>query len=186
MLELPGITYRGAPLDDVALLERLPADLAQLLARRNGVVALRGGLHVRGACVAPAWHSLRRALEGDTALHLRFPALLPADIPFAQDAYGNQFVLRDGEVRRLAVADAARGASGIVGALHSLGVDLTGFLDQVARDPIGYLDLEPLLRFTQAGGLLAPGELLASDPARAVPADELLISSAPPSPERRA
>jgi hypothetical protein len=53
--------YIGPPIDDPDILDRLPAAYRDFLARTNGYVAYGGGLHVRGACHAPGWHSLRAA-----------------------------------------------------------------------------------------------------------------------------
>ena len=82
-MEFPGLTYRGAALDDVDILDRLPMDLQQLLAQRNGFVAFRGGLHVRGACVEPRWHSLRpRREHHSTALEpARHPRQPRSNVP---------------------------------------------------------------------------------------------------------
>ena len=53
--------YVGPPIDDPEMLERLPSEYRSLLAQANGYVAFHGGLHVRGACLIPEWHSLRAA-----------------------------------------------------------------------------------------------------------------------------
>lgn len=58
------MTFTGPPLDDEDLLARLPAKLAGLLRQVNGFIQFHGGLHVRGACREPAWHSLRDAWDG--------------------------------------------------------------------------------------------------------------------------
>jgi hypothetical protein len=171
-MELPGLIYRGAPLDDVELLERVPVELAQLLAQRNGFTALAGALHVRGACRTPAWHSLREAWEGAEALHHHFPTVRPADLPFAEEAAGDQFLLREGTVHRLRAA---------TGTVEPTGLGLEAFLDAALSDPIETLGLDALGAFHAAGGRLAPGELLA--PAaegfwRAVPAAERLAALA--------
>jgi hypothetical protein len=167
-MELPGLTYRGAALDDVELLERLPLEAAQLLAQRNGFMALAGALHVRGACLAPAWHSLREAWDGPAALHRLFPAVRPGDVPLAEEATGDQFLLRDGRVHRLRARH---------GTVEPTGLDLERWLDAALRDPIETLGLDALGAFHAAGGRLAPGELLESEPDgswRAVPAGERL------------
>jgi len=143
--------YVGPPIDDLEMLERLPAPYRHLLERANGYVAYDGGLHVRGACLAPEWHSLRAAWDGDRALHRLFPAVAPGDIPFAEDALGDQYLLRAEVVHRLA---------GETGDVESLGVDLVGFDLAVRADPIGYLNLEPLEAFRAEGGALEPGQLL--------------------------
>ncbi len=100
-MDLGQLSYVGPSLDDVEILPRLPAAYVRFLASRNGFVAFGGGLHVRGAVLDPEWHSIRAALDGPSALHVLFGALTPADIPFAQDALGDQFVLRDGLVYHL-------------------------------------------------------------------------------------
>lgn len=156
-MELPGITYRGAALDDVGILEALPVPLQQLLALRNGFVAFRGGLHVRGACTEPGWHSLRAALEGPHAFRDAYASLRPGDVPFAQDAAGDQFILRDGHVWHL---DAE------LDELEPLELDLTGFLRAVHERPQELLAFTPLALYEETGARLRPGELLAPWPPR--------------------
>lgn len=152
-MHLPGLTYRGAPLDDLELLGRLPSELQQLLAIRNGFVAYRGAIYVRGACTEPAWHALRAAMEGPNAYHTRTINVDPADIPFAQDALGRQFLLRTGKVYRV---DPNRSA------LDELGLDLTQFLHMLYEHPQRLLPLDALLEFEATGATLRPGETLAT------------------------
>src|SRR5437763_1751021 len=64
MLLMRSPMYVGPPVDDPAILDRLPGEYRALLARANGYVAYHGGLHLRGACFAPEWHSLRAAWDG--------------------------------------------------------------------------------------------------------------------------
>ena len=154
-MDIGQLSYVGPSLDDVEILPRLPAAYVRSLASRNGFVAFGGGLHVRGAVLDPEWHSIRAALEGPSALHVLFDALTPADIPFAQDALGDQFVLRDGLVYRL------RAEAGNLQPLH---VDFASFLERCAVDPVDYLGLQPLLTFQSHGGKLAPGQLLSVYP----------------------
>ncbi len=147
--------YLGPPIDDPEILASLPSELTHLLRRTNGYVAYNGGLHVRGACRDPTWHSLRAAWLGPGALHLRFPVLSSLDVPFGEDALGNQFILRGGLVHRL---DAE------IGELESLAVDLADFDAAARRDPVEFLRLQPLERFRAEGGCLEPGELLSVYP----------------------
>ncbi len=147
--------YLGPPIDDFEILERLPATYRDLLSRANGYVAYHGGLHVRGACISPEWHSLRVAWEGPCALHARYPSVLATDIPFGEDALGDQFLLRDGIVFRL---------SAETGEIESLRVDLADFDAAVRSDPVEYLRLQPLERFRSEGGILHPGQLLSVMP----------------------
>lgn len=150
-LDLEGLTYEGRPADDLETLLRLAPVHRALLEQRNGFVAYSGGLHVRGAVREPEWHSLQSAWEGRVALHVLYPTVEPTDVPFAQDAFGDQFLLRGGQVCRLA---------GETGDLKSLAVDLAGFFEQASADPIEYLQLEPLERFRAEGGCLLPGQLI--------------------------
>jgi hypothetical protein len=154
-MKLTGLTYVGPSLVDVEILPRLSKAHTDFLADQNGFIAFDGGLHVRGACFDPFWHSIRLALEGPEAFHCLYPVLTPTDIPFAQAALGDQFVLRQGIVHRL---------DGETGDLESLDLDFPGFLNAAASDPIEFLHLHPLLQFQREGGTLAPGQLLSAYP----------------------
>src|SRR5271166_4833360 len=99
-MRLEHVTYRGPAIDDRAILAKLPRALTELLEQTNGFIQFHGGLHVRGACRQPDWHSLRAAWESEHAFHQLYPEVDPEDIPFAEDALGDQFLLRDGEVWR--------------------------------------------------------------------------------------
>lgn len=154
-MDFPHLTFTGPPIDDPGLLDRLPPDLISILKAQNGVVSHSGGFHLRGVCAAPGWHSLRAAMEGPMALHRRFPEVQAADIPFAEEACGDQFLLREGVVHRLA------GETGDVGSLE---MPLVPFLERVRDDGVATLNLEPLLAFLEAGQHLAPGQLLSVYP----------------------
>ena len=147
--------YSGPPVDDEAILDLLPAPYATLLRSLNGYIAYHGGLHVRGACHEPAWHSLRYNWLGDGPLHKLYPTLTPDDIPFAEDALGDQFIVRGGIVHRLA---------GETGDVSSLGVDLPKFDERTRANPMEYLSLQPLWRFRGEGKDLQPGHLLSVMP----------------------
>lgn len=138
-MSLKAILYRGPELDPAAaLLDRLPTALVTLLDQINGFVQFQGGLHVRGVCPTPLWHSLEQIMSGDYALYRLFPAVRPCDVPFGQDCRGNQFVLREGTVWRLSVATVE---------MHSLGMGLTAFIAAVQDDPVAYLSLDALLEY---------------------------------------
>ncbi len=154
-MELRNVTYQGPPIDDPATLHRLPVDYRTLLEQINGFIQFGGGLHIRGACVQPIWHSLAPVWSGSQALSTRYPSVAPADIPFGQDAVGDQFLLRAGMVYRLAAE---------TGELEVLDRGLFAFLEAAQADPVEYLALQPLLRFQHEGGALRPGELLSVYP----------------------
>jgi len=147
--------YVGSEITDVEILAELPEDYRELLTETNGFVLFDGGLHVRGAVLTPEWHSIRKVWFGNFALYKLFPAIMKTDIPFAQDCFGDQFVLRENVVYKL---DAE------IGELHSWEVNLQGFLHQVQEEPIEYLSLEPLLQFKSEGGKLLFGELISVYP----------------------
>lgn len=100
-LDLSGVTWRGPEIDDPKILRDVPEDLYQLLRQVNGFILRHGALHVRGGCAAPDWHSLRRVWRGEQAFHEAYHAVRPEDVPFAQDLFGDQFLLRRGVVWRL-------------------------------------------------------------------------------------
>ncbi len=100
-MELNRITWLGESIDDVELLPEVPANLARLLSERNGFIVDEGALHMRGACLAPEWHSLRAAWRGPGAFHFLYSTVKPSDIPFAQDQFGDQFLIRDDAIVRL-------------------------------------------------------------------------------------
>jgi len=154
-VEFPDVTYSGPAIDDEALIADLPPELAALLRRVNGVVAYRGGLHLRGACSQPVWHSLRAAWRGPESFAARYPSIVASDIPFAQDPLGDQFLLRDGLVMRLRAE---------VGKLEPLGIGLEPFWERVAADPLHTLELYPLMQFEGEGERLQPGQLLSAFP----------------------
>jgi hypothetical protein len=150
------ITFRGPPMDDPEMLSRLPADLRRLLTEVNGFILFDGGLHIRGACLQPDWHSLRKVWEGELALPDLYTRVQYEDVPFGEDCLGDQFLLRDGIVYRLAAE---------TGELSSLNSGLFAFLDEAQKDPVNYLNLQPLLQFQrEQGRSIKPGELLDAYP----------------------
>jgi hypothetical protein len=150
-MKLAGITYEGRKITDEGILNDLPADYRSMLKQINGFILYGGGLHVRGACKSPKWHSLRNVWTGSFALHKHYSALLESDVPFAQDCVGDQFILRDHRVHRL---DAETGR------LESMEVDLKEFLKRTQKNSVEYLSLYPLLRYQIEGNSLKPGQLL--------------------------
>ena len=150
------LSFRGPPVDDSEILDRLPSDYRYLLGDTNGFIMFDGGLHIRGACLQPEWHSLRNAWEGEHALHSLYPSVLPQDVPLGEDCMGDQFILREGVVHKLAAE---------TGGLSSLGVSLTAFLEEAQKHPLDYLALHPLVQFhREQGRYLHPGELLSAVP----------------------
>ncbi|WP_400191388.1 SMI1/KNR4 family protein [Hymenobacter sp. B81] len=156
------ITYIGEPVSDSATFKQLPIELQHFLLRQNGVVAYLGGIHIRGCCHEPAWHSLREVWHGETAFHKIYPVVKETDIPFAQDAVGNQFLLRAGKVWFLDTE---------TGQMEPLKVDFERFIVSVERFPNEALDLSAVATFRKVGTYLQPGELLAVYPPTCIQTD---------------
>jgi hypothetical protein len=154
-LDLPHLTYSGPAADDAEMLERVPEPLRGALRQRNGCIAYRGGFHIRGACREPAWHSLRAAWEGPMAFHVLYEEVQPSDVPFAEDALGDQFLLRGAEVWHLWAE---------TGEIERRAETLEAFIDEVLADATSALALEPVLAFLDAGQELKPGQLLMAYP----------------------
>jgi hypothetical protein len=148
-------SYFGSPVDDVEILTRLPEEISNTLRNENGFIAAGGGLHVRGACVSPAWHSIRAAWEGEFALHRLFPMVHESDIPLAEDCFGDQYLLRDRQVVRL---------QGETGEIEATQKTWNEFLATTEADSIEFLGLSYLIRFQEEGGVLMPGYLLSVYP----------------------
>jgi hypothetical protein len=155
-MELEHLAYQGSAIDeDPSFVARLPSDLIALLKQINGYVQFKGGLHVRGLCASPCWHSLKEAMEGKKAIYNFYPNLLSNDVPFAHDCMADQFFLRDGFVYKLYCE---------TGEIENLEVTLAGFFNEVAKDPIEFLGLHPLLQYQNTGGTLQLGEVLHAFP----------------------
>lgn len=153
-MEFSDVTFRG-PQAETAAIAELPLPYRGLLTQMNGFIAFRGGLHVRGVCSEPTWHSLAVVWSGDHALHRLFTTIRETDIPFGQDCLGDQFILRDNTVHRL---------SGESGELESTELSFKEFLNRAVTAPVEFLGLQPLLQFENEGGRLEPGRSLAAFP----------------------
>ena len=150
-MELRDVIYEGPSIDDRELLTQLPDTYRELLQQINGFIQFYGGLHIRGVCTEPRWHSLTEVWVGDHALSTLYSEVRPNDIPFGQDVVGDQFVLRDTVVYHLRAE---------TGEIASLGCTLDEFLERAQADPVGYLSLQPMLQFYNQGGTLNPGQLI--------------------------
>jgi hypothetical protein len=150
-MELNHVTFSGPPSDDAELWPKLPKELASLLRSINGFIQYGGGLHVRGVCSVPEWHSLRSAWLGERAFHRLYEGVTAADIPFAEDCVGDQFLLRNGEVLRLAAE---------TGDVEPFAAGLVSFLEAASASPVEFLSLQPLLRLHHEGRALQPGQLI--------------------------
>jgi hypothetical protein len=151
MIDLSHASFIGPEIPDLRKAAILPLDLRNVLLAANGFILFGGGLHVRGICDAPDWHSLDQAWTGEDALCVLFPSVQCDDVPFAEDFLGDQFLLRDGLVLRLFAE---------TGELEEMGIGLNAFLGSVSEDPHRFLPLNLLTQFHNEGEALHPGMLL--------------------------
>jgi hypothetical protein len=80
-LDLSTASYVEPVTTDEDTLAAVPADYDEFLNTRNGCILFGGGLHIRGACEVPDWHSLRRVWREEDALAVR-TGFLGRSIPF--------------------------------------------------------------------------------------------------------
>lgn len=151
-MDLSNITYQGPEYQaDQEIESLLPDNLLSLLKQINGFIQFGGGLHVRGLCNEPEWHSLRAALFGENAIHKLYPSVEKSDVPFAQDCVADQYLLRDRTVYKLFAE---------TGELESLDFGLGSFLSAASTDPVEFLGLEPLLQLQNQEQHLEPGQVI--------------------------
>ena len=96
MIDLSTASFIGPEITDVQILQILPPDYQEFLLSLNGGILFGGGLHVRGACESPDWHSIRRVWTGPDALSSFYTSVVAEDVPVAQEVGGDQFLLRGG------------------------------------------------------------------------------------------
>jgi len=151
-LDLSNITYQGPAYESGSDVESLlPENLCSLLKQLNGFIQFGGGLHVRGNCKEPDWHSLATAMKGELALHKLFPEVRETDIPFAQDCVADQYLLRDELVSKL---------HSETGEIEALGFGLAAFFSKVSENAPEFLSLEPLLQLQNEQRNLEPGQVI--------------------------
>ena len=170
-MELPGTTWKFERIDDLEILPELPVELVGILSKRNGFILYDGAFHVRGACLKPEWHSLRAALHGPMAFHILYDDVRATDIPFAEDQLGDQYLIREGFVVRLAAE---------TGEIECLAENLEEFFFSLKDDFEGFLNVG-------LGHTLQPGQLLHAFPPfcfqqtdkspslKALPASEVIL-----------
>jgi len=148
-------TYKGPPIDDEDFLKVLPLELNKFLRKFNGFIFEKGLFHLRGVCKYPIWHSLKTALSGFRSIRTFFPILSQKDIPFSQDIYGNQFIIRDDNIFRLDVEK---------GSLDSLNLSFENFIRKILRKPDDFIDLGIYYEFLKSDETIEPGELINYSP----------------------
>lgn len=152
IMELSNITFAGPEYKEGFEIESLlPDNLVSILKQINGFIQFSGGLHVRGICKEPKWHSIEYALNGKSSIHALFDEVKETDIPFAQDCVADQYLLRNGEVIKL---------HSETGEIEALNFGLASFFAEVSGNPIEFLGLEPLMQLHNENIALNPGQVI--------------------------
>lgn len=155
-MDLSNLTYQGPEYRaDQEIESLIPDNLISLLKQLNGFIQFGGGLHVRGLCKEPEWHSLRAALFGEEPIHKLFPSVEQSDVPFAQDCVADQYLLRDRIVYKL---------HSETGEVECLELGLGSFLAAASADPVDFLGLQPLMQLQKKGLDLEPGQVISAYP----------------------
>jgi hypothetical protein len=84
-----------------------------------------------------------------------YPEVPPASVPFAEDAFGDQFCLSDGRVWHLAAE---------TGELAEIAPSVEQFFSDVLSDVAGILRYEPVQATALVGGQLEAGKLISVYP----------------------
>ena len=147
--------YLGSDIDDQDTFNELPIEFQELLKQQNGYIRYSGAFHMRGCCMEPKWHSLARYWKGDMALSDLYPNIASDDIPFAENAFGDQLFLRDNSVWYM---------NGETGNIACYNRNLQEFLALIEEDPTTHLNCPLLEPFLANGGVIEPGQLLHAYP----------------------
>lgn len=75
-------------------MQEIPTEYKRYLESGQPLWLYHGNLQIRGLSVEPRWNNLHRYWLGERAFHKAYNSLLETDIPFAQDCFGDQFILR--------------------------------------------------------------------------------------------
>lgn len=138
------------PISDTITFEAMPFEIQQLLRNMNGVTLLDGGLTFYNCTRENVWNALVYAIAGENALYKTYDQLRANDIPFAIDSFGDQYLLRDGQVHHLFAES---------GALENMDISLFDFIDKVSTDTVEFLNLHPHVRLRQQDKKLGENQL---------------------------
>lgn len=150
-MELPNTTYRNEIIEDRSTFDLLPNELKEFFLKCNGLVALNGGIQFKGCVNKPEWISLHETWKGKLKLLDVYESIAPNDIPFAQDAFGDQYIYRSGEIFQLNCES---------GELENLNCTLDQFVNNIKTDALDYLSLQQIYELKEMGIELKNGEMM--------------------------
>lgn len=126
----------------------------RLLEATNGAYFFDHALHLFGACEAPRWHSLR-AWNDAATWRDAYPDGAAGLVCFAEDAFGDQFAYRDGEV----VSFEAE-----LGRVVPAAASFVAWLEDLLARPEAILPVDVIAAQRAEGKPLAPGTQLFAYP----------------------
>ena len=150
-MNLSDITYSNKTIEDRETFDVLPNDLKEFYLTCNGMIALQGGIQFRGCVSEPKWNSLYQIWKGTSNLHSIYDSIVEKDIPIAQDAFGDQYIYRYGQIYRLFSES---------GELDDLDCTLEQFIKEIEKDAINYLSLQQIRDLAVKGIVLKNGEMM--------------------------
>ena len=155
-MKLEHLTYTGTDKPDFSTLEfEIPDALKNVLNQINGFIQYHGGLHIRGICKKPEWHSLQEVMTGKFCLYKKYKSIHKTDLMFAQDCMADQYFIREDKVYKLYAES---------GEIEYKDTSVSDFINNSITSPVEYLEMEPLLQFQTDGNNLEPGEVLHAVP----------------------
>ncbi len=100
-MKIPDPIFENTDITDREIFSLMPAELKEFYLNHNGIVALKGGIQFRGCLKDPEHLSIRKIWKGEAKLYGIYSNVLEEDIPIAQDAFGDQFLYRNGSIIKL-------------------------------------------------------------------------------------
>ena len=151
LMKLPNSTFRNEIIEDRDTFDVLPNELKEFYLKCNGLVALNCGIQFRGCVNQPKWLSLHEIWKGKLSLYDVYESVESNDIPIAQDAFGDQYLYRVGQIFQL---------NSESGDLENLNCTLSQFLKNIETDAVGYLALQQIYKLKEMGIELKNGEMM--------------------------
>ncbi len=150
-MNLPDIIYENFEITDRETLGLMAKELKEFYLEQNGIVAFQGGMQFRGCLTSPTYLSIREIWKGKSKLFGTYHKVEEQDIPIAQDAFGDQYLDRDGRIYKL---------SGETGELENLELSFDEFVREIEQNGIQFLGIEPIYDLEDAGINLKPDQMM--------------------------
>ncbi len=126
----------------------LPSELECYYNRKCPLYLFNGNLQIRGTSENPEWNNIFRYWIGEKAFYKRYISIAKADVLFGQDAYGDQYFIRNSIIYKLFCE---------TDEIYCFEQPFHAWLETVYQDPEKYLSINP-------ENLINPGKLLLAYP----------------------